>query len=429
MSAPHPGAASAPPGTFSSLRIRNFRYLWLGQISHAGALWMEQIARPFLILEITDGSATHLGGVSAVRMLPQLLFGLWAGVVSDWFDRRRILLAVKAIVFALNVAFAAILVAGLLQLWLVYAYAFLRGSMMAFDQPARQSLIPATVPPERLTNAVALMSATQNTMRIAGAALGGVAYGVIGAEGTFVAIAVIYVGAVVYTYLLDVPTHERPGEADLYALSRGLVEGLRFAFNHTAIRGVLGLSLVYFTFGVSYMQVFLPLFAEGVLEIGSTGFGVMSALSGAGALAMAILIAARPPTRLGALLPGIVVAFGVALVAFSASTYLPRPAGLWLPLLLVMLAGAMQTSFFSLGRVLMLQEAPDPLRGRVLSLLSLDRALMTAGAAGAGFLAAWRGVQEAQILYGSLCIAGGLGVLLLATSFRRATTTAVGSLP
>ncbi len=80
-----PDHAETPPsgrvGTFASLAIPNLRYLWLGQLSHAGALWMEQIARPFLILELTDGSPTHVGAVIAVRTLPQLIFGVWAGVL------------------------------------------------------------------------------------------------------------------------------------------------------------------------------------------------------------------------------------------------------------------------------------------------------------------------------------------------------------
>ncbi len=255
-------AVTGRDGTFSSLRIRNFRYLWLGQISHAGALWMEQIARPFLILDITDGSGVHLGGVVAVGTLPQLLFGLVAGVFSDWFDRRTILFLVKSSVFAISLAFAGILIGGYLELWHLYVYAFLRGSMMAFDQPARQAMIPSTVPIHRLTNAIALMSATQNMMRIAGATLGGIAYAWLGAEGTFLSIAVIYVPAVVYAYLLDVPTHERPESSELADMGSGIVEGMRFAFNHVAIRGVLVLSVVYFAFGMSYMQVFLPLFAD-----------------------------------------------------------------------------------------------------------------------------------------------------------------------
>lgn len=422
-----PGHTELPPsgrvGTFASLGIRNFRYLWLGQLSHAGALWMEQIARPFLILEITDGSAIHVGGVIAVRTLPQLIFGVWAGVVADWFDRRMVLLIDKIAVLVLNIAFAALLLIGVLELWHIYAYAFLRGTMMAFDQPARQALIPSIVPADRVTNAVALMSATQNTMRIVGAALGGFSYALLGAEGAFTLVALIYVGAVVSTYLLDVPTHDRPQATGAKAMTRGLIEGARFAASNAAIRGVLILSLIYFTFGMSYMQVFAPLFAEKVLEIGSFGFGLMTSLTGVGALIAALFIANRQPTRLGVILPLLAAAFGVMLVAFSVATYLPRPAGLVLPLILIAIVGAVQTSYFSLTRAMMLHAAPEAMRGRVVSLLSLDRAVMTAGAAAAGFLADRMGVQPAQIVYGVICAAGGIAMYLFARDFRRTHTS------
>lgn len=422
-----PGHTESPPsgriGMFASLGIANFRYLWLGQLSHAGALWMEQIARPFLILEITDGSAWHLGAVIAVRTLPQLIFGVWAGVVADWFDRRMVLLIDKTAVLAINIAFAVLLLTGNLALWHIYAYAFLRGSMMAFDQPARQALIPSIVPTDRVTNAVALMSATQNTMRIVGAALGGFAYAALGPEGAFTIVAVIYVGAVVSTYLLDVPTHERPKATGAGAMMRGMLEGARFAMSSTAIRGVLILSLIYFTFGMSYMQVFAPLFAEKVLEIGSFGFGLMTSLTGVGALAAALFIANRQPSRLGVILPLLAAAFGVMLIAFSAATYLPRPAGLVLPMALITIVGAVQTSYFSLTRAMMLHSAPEEMRGRVIGLLSLDRAVMTAGAAAAGFLADRMGVQPAQILYGAICAAGGIAMYLFARDFRRTSTS------
>lgn len=423
---PADGHTDAPPsgryGTFSSLRISNFRYLWLGQLSHASALWMEQVARPFLVLHITDGSALHLGGVIAMRTLPQLLFGLWAGVVSDWFNRRTVLLLDKSGVLILNIAFAALVVSGWIELWHIYAFSFLRGSMMAFDQPARQALIPAVVPRDQVTNAVALMSATQNTMRIVGTSLGGFAVWALGFGGTFVVIAVIYSGAVFATYMLRVSAHQRPAEAGARAMVRGLVEGARFAFNNPAIRGVLILSLVYFTFGMSYMAVFAPLFSKEVLDIGERGFGFMMSLTGAGALVAALFIANRQPTRLGLILPSAVILFGFLLIAFSLATYLPRPAGIIAPLALLTLIGSLQTTYFALGNSMMLHAAPEAMRGRVISLLSLDRAMVTAGAASAGLLAHAQGVQVAQIIYGAVVIAGAGAVLLLNRSFRTVTT-------
>ena len=88
---------------------------------------MEQIARPFLVLAMTDGSAAHVGGVLAVRTLPQLFFGVFAGVISDWFDRRAILLWTKVSVLILSIVFAALMVVGRLELWHVYLFQFLRG--------------------------------------------------------------------------------------------------------------------------------------------------------------------------------------------------------------------------------------------------------------------------------------------------------------
>ena len=93
-------------GTFSSLRYRNLRLLWIGQTGHAAALWMEQIARPWLVLEITNNNAAHVGGVVAMRVLPQLLFGIWAGVITDRLDRKQLLFATKIGVFILNIVFA-----------------------------------------------------------------------------------------------------------------------------------------------------------------------------------------------------------------------------------------------------------------------------------------------------------------------------------
>lgn len=410
--------AAPKAGTFAPLRLRNYRLLWLGQSSHAFALWMEQIARPFLVLAMTDGSAAHVGGVLAVRTLPQLFFGVFAGVISDWFDRRAILLWTKVSVLILSIVFAALMVVGRLELWHVYLFQFLRGSMMAFDQPARQSMIASIVPPDQVIGGVALMSATQNVMRIVGSAAGGFAIPILGLEGAFIGVAVVYVGAVVTTWMLDVPTHEKPQESGARAMADGLVDGARYAWANPTIRAILLMSLVYFTFGMSYTQVFVPLFAVDVMHIGEGGAGLMVSLTGAGALASAIFVASRQPTRVGIALPTIVWTFGAMLVAFAVTTYLPLPLGLVLPMIFITLTGATQTMFFSLSNAVLLHTAPAEMRGRVISLLSLDRAMMSLGGMGAGFLAELQGVQFAQIVFGGVCVIGGLAILVLFKELR-----------
>lgn len=408
----------ASEGTFAPLRNANYRLLWIGQSSHAFALWMEQVARPFLVLEMTNNSAAHVGGVLAVRTIPQLVFGVFAGVISDWFDRRTILVVTKVNVLLLSVVFAALLVTGNLELWHVYAFQFLRGTLMAFEQPARQSMIATILPPRQVVGGVALMSATQNIMRIVGSAAGGFAIPLLGMEGAFVGVAVVYVGAVITTLMLNVATHERPADTGVKAMAAGLVEGGRYAWGNTTVRAVLLMSFVYFAFGMSYTQVFVPLFAKDVMGIGAGGAGLMVSLTGAGALVSALGIASRQPKKVGVALPAIVWSFGMMLVAFAATTYLPRPYGLILPFIFITATGATQTMYFSLSNAALLGSAPAEMRGRVISLLSLDRGVMSLGGMGAGFLAEAMGVQVAQLVYGAVCVVGGFGILMLYKELR-----------
>lgn len=413
----HP-ASRARGGTFAPLRHRNYMLLWLGQSAHALALWMEQIARPFLVLALTDGSAAHVGGVLAVRTLPQLFFGVFAGVISDWFDRRTILVVTKVCVLFISVLFAGLLVFEQMQLWHVYVFQFIRGTFMAFDQPARQSMIASIVPEEEMVGGVALMSATQNVMRIIGSAAGGFAIGFLGMTGAFVAVAIIYVGAVITTWMLNVPTHEKPAGSGARAMANGLVEGARFSWNHKTVRAILLMSLVYFTFGMSYTQVFVPLIAENVMGVGASGSGLMVALTGVGALASALFVASRQPARVGLALPLIVASFGANLMAFAASTFLPGTLGLVMPFFFIMLTGVSQTMYFSLSNASLLHAAPPEMRGRVISLLSLDRAMMSLGGMGAGFLADAAGPALAQVLFGVVCLLGGLAILATYTELR-----------
>ena len=382
-------------------------------------MWMENIARPLLVLEITGNDAAQLGAVIAVRTIPTLLLGLWAGVIADWFDRKTILLATKVASFTVSALFAVLLLSGALELWHIYLLVFFRGGIQAFDQPVRGSMVPSMVPSRLVTSAMALLSSTQNLMRIIGAAGAGASVAFIGLDGTFIIVAVLYAGSVLAISLLRVKTHERPAERGAGAMLAGMMEGLHFSRRRPEVRGVLIVALVHFAFGMVYMQVFAPLFAVDVLDIGRSGLGYMLAFSGAGALLAALSIARQPPRRIGLVLPLGVSGMGLGLMVFSASTYLPGIAGVIFPFAFITAVGACQTTFMSLSRALLVQAAPVELRGRVLSLISLDRAAMALGAAVAGVVAASTGVQIAQLIFGGICLSGGLTVLVLTPGLRR----------
>lgn len=399
------------------LGLPSFRWLWAAQICHGAALWLEVVARPLLVLDLT-GSAVHLGGVLAAALMPQLVFGLIGGAVADWADRRRVLIVDRIALATLYGGFAALIASGRLELWHVYAYSVLRGTAMAFDQPARQALIPTIVGRLAIMPAFAMMSATSNAVRVVFAGAGGVLFGVYGAAGAYAVMAFTSFAAFLCTLRIDVPAHKPPGAMRVRAMARGLVEGARFAARTPEVWQTIFMMMVFFAFGMTYMQVFLPLFARNVLEIGSAGFGALTALTGAGAVGAATLIALRPPRRPRRWLPLVIACFGAAMAAFTAATHLEGPLRLWLSLACVAMAGAAQSSVFSLARPVILAATPENMRGRIVSVQSFDRVFLVLGSTAAGWLASETGVQNAQLVFATVCIVAGL--LLFAAVRRQA---------
>ena len=410
------GRRSLVGATFASLAYRNFTYLWLGQVTHAGALWIDTVARPLLVLELSGGSAVHLGLVMAARTVPAVVFGLFAGVVADSFNRRIVLLVTKNAVFVLGAIFAALVIGGWVELWHVYAFSLMRGFTMAFDQPARRAMIPSLVPPELVTNAMALSGSSIQIMRIAGAGMAGGIIAFSGLEMAFLAIVLFYAAAAVFTWRMAVPDHAGTGYRGVAAIGSDLVEGLRFAWSEAAIRGVLLASMGYFAFGMTFTFIFAPLFAVEVLDIGQSGFGYMMAVIGLGGVAGSILIAALNPRRRGLLMVGVLAALGVLLVCFSLVGYLGSALALFVA---VGFVGAATGVFFPVANAILVQGAPENMRGRVLGLMSLDRGMMTVGGAAAGFLVAAIDVQPAQIVFGVGCVLSALITLVVVPEIRR----------
>lgn len=405
-------------GIFASFQYRNFRYLWLGQISQALALWMEQIARPLLILSpLIGGSAVHLGFVFGVRTAPQLGMGIFAGVIADWYDRRTILLVSKTGSATMNFILAALVLTGTVELWHIYAHAFIKGMFNSLDQPARQSLIPSIVPRHQLTNAIALNSATMNTMRILGASVAGFLVVLVGFGYTFLLTAVIFTGAVFFTYKLSTAPQAKVANKSIRSALTAFKEGVKYGWSTPAIRWVIILAMVYFVFGMSYMQVFAPLFATGTLDIGARGFGIMMSLTGLGGVIGAMTLAALNLRRhRGLAIMFVMAGFGTMLIIFSLSTYLEIVP---LSLALIIMVGMFQTPFNALANSVLLDSAPADMRGRVMALISLDRSVITLGAMLAGFMAAGLGVQEAQIIFGAVVVAGVFLIAVTVPAVRK----------
>ena len=177
--------ASLSPGQMvSSLRQRNYRLFFSGQLVSVAGTWMQTVAQSFVVLDLTH-SGTQLGLASAARFLPMFVFGPLGGVFADRLDKRRVLYVTQTLAGLLAAAFAVTVGTHAIRLWLVYLLALALGFVNVFDNPARQSFISEMVPPGDLPNAVTLNSVAMNMARVFGAALGGVIAAAIGLAPCF----------------------------------------------------------------------------------------------------------------------------------------------------------------------------------------------------------------------------------------------------
>jgi MFS family permease len=389
-------------GTFRALHYPDYRYMWLGQLGHSATLWMEQVVRPLLILELTD-SPLQVGFVVAVRMVPQFLFGLFAGVVADRYNKRLVLMFSQWVTMIMHLILAILILTECIAVWHVFVTAFISGGSMAFNQPARQSMIPRLVPSDTILNAVALNTSAVNIMRVLGASLAGVLlifldYGQIYLLNAIIFIFVIWTTA-------KIASVEKPEVAKKTSILYDLLEGFRYMAANPRVLYLVGMALVLFLIGQPYQQVFLPLLALNVLHIGRSGAGWMLALTGIGALIGSLTMASiRQLPRRGLILMSFLVIFGLALLLLSQSRWF------FLSAIALIIAGGMTTAYISLNISLLVEQSPQNFHGRVLSLMSLDRGFISVGAIMAGGLAEALGPQFSLAVIALTCI--GITVLL-----------------
>jgi len=351
---------AAAATTFRSLRVRNFRLFWIGQMVSVSGTWMQTVAQNWLVLSIT-GSGVALGVTVALQFLPMLLFGMWGGLVADRFDKRRVLLVTQVVPMLLALVMFVLVVTGAVALWMVYTLAFLLGLVFMVDMPTRQSFVVELVGPDELPNAVGLNSAMFNTGRVVGPALAGVLIATVGTASTFLVNALSYV-AVLFALGAMRPVELYP-QARADRAPGAIRAGLRYVWSTPVLRSTLLLVAVIGTFGMNFTVV-LPLLARYTFDGGAPLYGWLTSLMSLGSLFGALTAARRVgPTR--RLLIGSGAAFG-ALTLLSSLAPSPLLAGA----VLVTVGVAIMLFLATANTTLQLACAPV-MRGRVMALYGL----------------------------------------------------------
>lgn len=392
-SMPLPGAPQRPPAVpitgraFASLRHRNFRIFWWGQVLSLTGTWMQSTALGWLVLTTTD-SEFLLGLTTAVQSLPILVLTLYAGVVADRFDKRRILVAALAFSMLQALLLAVLVDTGRITYGLILALVVALGTANAFEIPTRQAFFVDLVGKEDLTNAIALNSAAFNASRIVGPAIAGALIASVGMASAFYVNAFSYTAVLAGLLLLRLPP--RPPAPPRASTRTHLAEGFSFIRDAPVARALVGLIAALSILGFPYV-VLLPVFARDILQVGAPGLGWMLSASGAGALAGGIALAAfGHRTSRGKLLIVSSSLFSVLVVGFAFSRSFA------LSLLLLAAMGFTMILNNATTNALLQSIVPDHLRGRVMAVyVFMFLGMAPLGSLQAGAIAHWLGAPVA----------------------------------
>jgi MFS family permease len=399
----------------SSLRHRNYRLYFFGQLVSVIGTWMQAIAQSFLVLELTH-SGTQLGLVTAARFAPMLIFGPQGGLFADRHDKRRVLYVTQALAGLLAAVFAICLATGAMRLWLVYVLAASLGFVNVYDNPARQSFISEMVPPADLPNAVLLNSVSMNMARIFGAAVGGTVAAVLGLTLCFALNSVSY-GAVLLSLALMRAAALYP--ARKVSKEKGQVRaGLRYVKARSEILIPLIMIAVVGTLAWEF-QVTLPLMASSVFHgwvfrNAAAAYGAMASVMGVGAVVGGLVSASRiapGPRSLCLAAAG----WGVAILAAALAPNMP------LELAAMAFVGYGSITFNSLAKTTLQLAAAPEMRGRVMSLWAIAWLGSTpVGGPIVGWIGADAGPRWGLIVGGAATLACGLFALGWAVRHGRA---------
>jgi MFS family permease len=363
-------------GRFAALQSRNFTLLWLGLIVSNAGTWMQNVANGWLVLQLTN-SPLWLGLLGLSFALPMMVLPLVGGAVVDRVHRIKLLYVTQTASMLVAFALAILTWLNLVSVWHIFAASFLGAALLAFDNPARQALMPELVPPGDLMNALSLNSATYNGAALIGPALAGALLAPLGA-GTLYFLNGISFLAVIFALIgmKDVRAHSggKPG-----SLRSSMGAGLTYAWSNRLVFVLLLLSALAAFFGRSY-QTLLPIFARDIWRAGPEGYGVLLSAGGAGALVGAFGLAAVSNLKRRAL---VLIASGLlgaaALMAFALSPGFIAGAGL------LFVASIATTVFGTMIATTIQLSIPNEMRGRVMSLYAITLiGLPSLGALGVG---------------------------------------------
>ncbi|KOX05750.1 MFS transporter [Micromonospora sp. NRRL B-16802] len=347
---------------FQSLQVRNYRLFASGQLIKLIGVWMMFIAQDWLVLELSDNSATALGVVTALQFTPVLLLTLLSGRLADRYDKRVLLFVANAFWTVLALGMAVLVLTDLVQLWHVFAFAALLGTANAVETPVRQAFVSELVGTPLLPNALSLNAAVFNSARIVGPAVAGLAIAAFDVGPVFLVTALSSIAPLVT--VVQMRTSELHRAALLPRDERDsarVIDGLRYVWRRPdlllpmAVMSVIGMSLFNF-------QLTLAALAKTVFHTGAASFGLFSTALAVGALGGALSGTGRRSR------PSVWLVLGAAVACASFGTLVGFAGAYWLVVALLVPTGFFMVFFAQAANQRVQLGVDAAFRGRVMAL-------------------------------------------------------------
>jgi len=381
------------------LALPDFLRLWLVGAFANAMRWLELLASGLFAWEVTH-SALAVTAVVAARQLPQLLFGAFAGAISEAINRKLIVMVALLGPAVVSTLLATLAMTGHLELWHVALGNLISGTMWASEMSTRRRMVGEVAGPHRIVNAIALDSATSAATRMIGPLMGGLAFETLHMSGAYTLTALVqFAGAFAMAGLVHPQITRR---LNLARIPAEIAEGLAFARTKPTILLVFGITIVTNAFGFAYSGLVAPL-GLAAFDVSPALVGLLAAGEPLGALVGGALIAAgflRMDRRLA--FAGGAALFMAALIVMALSP------SFWLAFAVLVIGGFGTAGFGNMQSTLMLTEAPPEMRSRLMGIVTVCIGTGPLGILAAGAISDQIGPR------GAVIVMAVLGLLLTA---------------
>ncbi len=409
-------ALAAQFSVFSILRYRDFRLYFSGLSIQVAGHMMMLFTLGWLAFELT-GSPLRLGAVFLMMAIPSVILGVVGGALADRFDQRRIITSVQLLSALIVSGLAVLVLTGRVEFWHLLVVSFLVGAVQALDQASRQSLFPRLLPDRSLiVSGVSLYNVAFHMNRTMATAIAGFVIASTGGgsiKGAGVAFAISAAAFIGMAILAQMIRARREAPAHPVPMLQNLREGGTYIRGHALFKAIIAMTYFNGVFGLSYLFL-LPVFAGDVFDVGAVKLGFLSSGAGFGALVAVVIVGPRlaGSRAMGRVLPLTMMAFGVTLMAFSASPWY------YLALVLTPLVGLSSMTFMASIEFTIQSLVPNELRGRVMGVHGIVWHLIPLGAFLLSFVASFTSIQWAVGGGALLLVLFGLAVGALNPAVR-----------